>query len=206
VEGSWRFVQRLWRIIGDAVRKGASLNAPEPRNCSEAALALRRAAHRALAAVTDDLMGLRFNRAIARIYELANALSTALQNEKVDAGLAFALREASEIIVLMLAPMMPHLAEECWELLGHEGGPIALAPWPKPRDEFVRTDEVTIAVQVDGKRRDEIRLPKGLPKEEVEHAVLKLDNVRRALDGRSVQRIVVVPDRIVNIVSGFLGA
>jgi leucyl-tRNA synthetase len=162
---------------------------------------LRRASHRALAAVTDDLSSLRFNRAIARIYELANALSAVLQKEQIESSAVFAVREAGETIAQLISPIMPHLAEECWQALGKEGL-VALAPWPKPLQEFVASDEVTIAVQVDGKRRDEVRLPKDLPAKEVEVAVLKLDSVRRALGGRPVRKIIVVLNRIVNIVSG----
>jgi leucyl-tRNA synthetase len=112
----------------------------------------------------------------------------------------FALREAAETLVLTFAPMMPHLAEECWRLLGHQSI-VAETAWPESISSLVATDHVTIAVQVNGKRRDEIRLPKGLAREEVESAVLKLDNVVRALDGKAVRKVIVVPDRIANIVS-----
>jgi leucyl-tRNA synthetase len=200
VEGAWRFMQRVWRLVHDVAQR-VPAGAPELASASGTALELRRAAHRALAAVTADLSDLRFNRAIARIYELANTLTAALQTHKADAELAFALREAAGIMVQMFAPMMPHFAEECWLSLGGSEV-VAMTPWPKARDEFVRSDEVTIAVQVDGKRRDEIRLPKGLAAKEVEDAVLKLDNVHRALNGRAVRKIIVVPDRIANVVSG----
>jgi leucyl-tRNA synthetase len=202
IEGAWRFVQRVWRLIHDIARK-APVDAVEPKSPTGAVLELRRATHRSLAAMTGDLTDLRFNRAIARIYELANALTAALQAETVDASLAFALREAGEAVVLMFAPMMPHFAEECWQVLGRDGL-VAEQAWPKSREEFVRSDEVIIAVQVDGKRRDEIRLPKGLPSKAVEDAVLKLDNVNRALTGRQVIRFVYVPDRVANVVSSFI--
>ena len=100
-----------------------------------------------------------------------------------------------------MAPMMPHLAEECWLVLGHETL-VVDQPWPKADPALTSSDEVTIAVQVNGKRRDEIRLPKGLPQAKVELAVLALDNVKRALDGKPVRKVVVVPDRIANVVSG----
>jgi leucyl-tRNA synthetase len=200
VEGAWRFVQRVWRLIHEIASK-TSGKREESKSPTGAALELRRATHRSLLALTDDLTDLRFNRAIARIYELANALTSALQVEKTDAGLAFALREAGEIMVRIFAPMMPHFAEECWRALGRDGL-VVEAAWPKARDEFVKSDEVTIAVQVDGKRRDEVRVAKGLPPKEVEEIVLKLDSVRRALAGRAVLKVIVVPDRIVNIVSG----
>jgi len=101
----------------------------------------------------------------------------------------------------MFAPMMPHLAEESWKVLGREGL-VANAAWPVADPGLLIEDTVTIAVQVNGKRRDEVTLKKGLPASEVEMIVLKLDNVRRAVDGRAVRRIIVVPDRIANVVVG----
>jgi leucyl-tRNA synthetase len=97
--------------------------------------------------------------------------------------------------------MMPHLAEEAWRLLKMPGL-AAQAPWPAADPALLVEDTVTIAVQVNGKRRDEVTLKKGLPAAEVESIVLELDNVRRALDGRSVRKIIVVPDRIANVVVG----
>ncbi len=196
VEGAWRFTQRLWRLVHDALEHG---EAGGPLPATGEALTLRRAAHKALHAVTGDLNGLRFNRSIARIYELANALTSALQSDDRAPPMRRALREAAEIMVLMFAPMMPHLAEECWQVLGHVT-PVVETPWPVPDPALIADDEVTIAVQVNGKRRDEVRLAKGMEKAEVEAIVLRLDSVRRALDGRLPKKVIVVPDRIVNIV------
>jgi leucyl-tRNA synthetase len=195
-EGAWKFTQRLWRILGDASSRQAGQNTGK---FGETALELRRTAHRTLAAVTDDLSSLRFNRAIARIYELSNALGAALASPNPATDLNYAIREAGNFLVLMFAPMMPHLAEECWRLLGHSQ-PVVETPWPAPISALIVDDEVTIAVQVNGKRRDEIRLQKGLAKDLVEAAVMKLDSVKRALDGKPVVKFIVVPDRIVNIV------
>jgi leucyl-tRNA synthetase len=188
VEGAWRFTQRIWRLVDDASQVTNGGNAAP-------SLELRRWSHRSLQAVTEDLGALRFNRAIARIYELANALSSGLQNRADPA----AVREAAEFLVLMFAPMMPHLAEECWKVLSHEQA-VVDTPWPKPLPELLAEDMVTIAVQVNGKRRAEIRVKKGLGRAEVEAAVVKLDSVLRALDGRPVKKVIVVPDRIANIV------
>ncbi len=187
-EGAWRFTQRIWRLVNDSVAASGAGDAAQ-------ALALRRAAHKALAAVTDDLMQLRFNRAIARIYELANALGAAIAAK----GDAAAIREAAEFLVLMSAPMMPHLAEECWQVMGKPGF-VVDTTWPKADPALVADDEVTIAVQVNGKRRDEVKIAKGLPASEVEAIVLKLEAVTRALEGRAPKKVIVVPDRIANIV------
>jgi leucyl-tRNA synthetase len=188
-EGAWRFTQRVWRLVNDAaVYTGGSDGA--------ASLDLRRAAHKALHAVTDDLSSLRFNRAIARIYELANALGQALSGAKADAS---SVREAAEFLVLMSAPMMPHLAEECWQAMKGPGH-VVDTPWPKADPSLVADDQVTIAVQVNGKRRDEITVARDLDVKQVEALVLKLDSVARALEGRPVKKVIVVPGRIANIV------
>lgn len=195
-EGAWRFIQRVWRIVGETAEYGLG---GELDSCTGEALELRRIAHRSLHAVSDDLANLRFNRAIARIYELSNGLGAALQRPEKNDQMRRAIKEACDIMILALAPMMPHLAEECWETLGHRE-PVVATPWPKADPTLVAEGSITIAVQVNGKRRDEVQLAKGLGKAEVEQVALGLDSVRRALDGRPVKKVIVVPDRIVNIV------
>jgi leucyl-tRNA synthetase len=156
---------------------------------------LRRATHRAIAAATDDLEALRFNRAVARIYELANAISGA------EAGVAGAVRrEALETLVLLVNPMMPHLAETCWQSLGHKTMVVETA-WPAADPDLVRQDTLTIAVQVNGKRRGEIEIARNADTKSVETAALALEGVVRALDGKPPKRVIVVPERIVNIVA-----
>ncbi len=188
-EGAWRFTQRIWRLVNDAAGYSGG-------DAADAALELRRAAHKALQAVTEDLSALRFNRAIARIYELANALGTALAAGRAGAA---PVREAAEFLVLMSAPMMPHLAEECWQAMKKRGY-VVDTPWPKPDPALVADDQVTIAVQVNGKRRDEVTIARDMPSAELEALVLGLDSVTRALEGRPVKKVIVVPGRIANIV------
>ncbi len=199
VSGAWRFTQRLWRLINDIAELPSG--GPRPPSHDDASLALRRIIHQSLHAVGLDIEALRFNRAIARIYELANALTAALAADKQAPASPAILREGATILVQMFAPMMPHLAEESWTVLGMPGL-VAEASWPVPDAALLVDDTVTIAVQVNGKRRDEVTLKKGLPASEVESIVLKLDNVRRALDGKAVRKIIVVPDRIANVVVG----
>jgi leucyl-tRNA synthetase len=193
-EGCWRFVQRIHRLVTEA----GALPPPGARpdaNSQGADLELRRAAHRAIAAVTDDLEALRFNRAVARVYELANAISGA------DASVSGAVRrEALEAIVLLIGPMMPHLAETCWQALGHKTMVVETS-WPKADPGLVRQDTLTIAVQVNGKRRGEIEISRNADPKSVENAALALDGVVRALDGKPPKRVIVVPERIVNIVA-----
>jgi leucyl-tRNA synthetase len=184
-EGCWRFVQRVWRLIDEAGEL-----APAGTN-ADGASELRRATHRAIAAVTDDLEQLRFNRAVAQIYTLAGA---------IDANASPAdRREALETLVVLIGPMMPHLAESCWQALGH-ATLIADTPWPKVDPALVKSDTVTIAVQVNGKRRGEITVAAGADEPSVRDAALKDEGVARALEGKTPKRIIVVPQRIVNIV------
>jgi leucyl-tRNA synthetase len=193
-EGSWRFTQKIWRLINDIAvlpKHTVSMDA--------SGLELRRTSHRTVAAVTDDLNNLRFNRAIARIYELSNAIGQALQIGQKSEALNAALREAGSFLVLVMAPMMPHLAEESWKILGHKSA-IVDSSWPVIESALVSVDEVTIAVQINGKRRDEITVAKGLDRSAVEAKALALVSVIRQIEGKTVKKIIVVPDRIVNIV------
>jgi leucyl-tRNA synthetase len=199
VTGAWRFTQRLWRLIHDVTRI-ASDGGEGPAEAGPS-LDLRRATHQALHAVSLDIEGLRFNRAIARIYELANSLTAAVQAPPGERPSGETLRESARILVQMFAPMMPHLAESCWQALGLQGL-VARQRWPAADPALLVESTVTIAVQVNGRRRDEVTISKGLPSSEVERIVLKLDNVRRAVEGRPVKRIIVVPDRIANVVVG----
>jgi len=202
VEGAHRFLQRVWRLVRDATAKGARPGAEEPRQFGPEAEALRRAAHRSVAAVTGAIEKLRFNAAVAHIYELANALSYSLQRSgpHPSPDVAYALREAAELLARIAAPMVPHLAEECWVLLGYNTL-LAEEPWPVPEKALLLEDTVTIAVQVNGKRRDELTIARNAPSEDIEAAALKLDNVVRAIGGRKIKKVVIVPQRIVNVVA-----
>jgi len=181
IEGCGRFVQRLWRLFGtyDATASGEDEK-------------LRRKTHQAIAAVAEDIEALAFNKAVARIYELAGA---------VDKAAASADRnQAVATLMLLASPMMPHLAEEGWAQAGFEGL-IAQASWPEVDPALLVEDEVTIAVQVKGKLRDTLTVAKGLPKEELEALALASEKVQRSLDGAEVRKVIVVPDRLVNIVA-----
>ncbi|BCW87087.1 Leucine--tRNA ligase [Alphaproteobacteria bacterium SO-S41] len=195
VDGAARLVQRIWRLLNEALPHLAA-RGTSPDGATGASLELRRAVHRTVHELTQDLEQFRFNRGVARLYELVNTLSSF--DTKAD-GAGAALREALETLTLIVAPMMPHLAEEAWALLGHDTM-IVHAAWPKALPELVAQDSVTLAVQVAGKRRDEITLKKDLPAAEVEAAVLALDSVQRLLDGAKPKKVIVVPNRIVNIV------
>ena len=199
VEGAWRYVQRLWRLIGDLGPLACAPGTARPASFSEGSLAVRRAAHKALDAVSKDIEALRFNRTVAHIYEFTNVLS-ALDTAESDDD-KWVLREALEILVILTGPMMPHLGEECWKALGASDNLLAETPWPKPETELLVEDSVTIAVQVNGKRRDELTVARDATKEDIEAQALELESVLRATEGRDIRKVIVVPQRIVNVVA-----
>ena len=197
VEGASRFQQRVWRLMHDILALDEQ-SKDTVASSDDNALGLRKVIHRAVAGIGQDIEGLGFNRAVARIYELTNALAKAKEGSPGPAMRA-ALREGIEKLVLLINPMMPHLAESCWEALGKQGL-VADANWPDVDPALLVDDEVTLPIQINGKRRAEITVAKGTPAAEVEALVLALDAVQKALDGKKPKKIVVVPDRIVNVV------
>ncbi len=200
VAGAYRFTQRVWRLA-QAVAQECAADGEWPAEPSSNALALRRAAHRAIVAVTDALEGFAFNVAVARLYELANALEDAARANEDAAGLAWARREATLLLARLAAPMMPHLAEEVHALLEPTASQlVAEMPWPEADPALVAVDEVTLAVQVGGKLRGTVRLPPGAPAEAAFQAAEAEPNVARLLAGRRIVKRVHVPDRIVNFV------
>ncbi|MEZ5898723.1 MAG: leucine--tRNA ligase [Hyphomicrobiaceae bacterium] len=197
VAGAGRFIQRVWRIIDDVSERFPDKLGDKPASFSAEALEVRKAAHKALDQVGKTIEGLRFNVAVATLHELANVLSAALT--KSGDGLPYAIREASELLTRMIGPMMPHLAEECWARLGYNTL-VANESWPVPEPGLLVDDQVTIAVQVNGKRRDELVISRSATNAEIEAAALQLEPVLRALEGRTVKKVIVVPQRIVNVV------
>ncbi len=171
-----------------------------PANCRRRSPACAAPIHRTIAAVTDDLDKFRFNRAVARIRELTNAVEEVPQQAFAAPGAPAVLREALETLARLLGPMMPHLAEEMWETLGGKGL-LAEQPWPVADPELARDEQVTIAVQVNGKLRGTLEFPRDTASGAVESAALQLPQVARWLDGRPPRKIIVVPNRIVSIVA-----
>jgi leucyl-tRNA synthetase len=197
VQGARRFVQRIWRLIEDCTGDGLGRDAPKPARFGPEAEALRRAAHKTLNSVSQNIEGLRFNVAVAQIYEFTNTLQTAVS--QTGEGLDWARREAAELLVQMMGPMLPHLGEDCWARLGYNTL-LADQPWPQPEAALLVDDRITIAVQVNGKRRDELTIARTATRDEIEAAALELESVVRALAGRPVKKVIVVPQRIVNVV------
>jgi leucyl-tRNA synthetase len=196
IEGAWRYVQRVWRMVDEAVPHLPGFGTVAPDGFGPEALAVRQASHRTIAAVSEDLDRFRFNKAVARLYEFVNVLS---DFRPAGEDGQWAMREALETLVILINPMVPHLAEECWQRLGAATMAVN-APWPKADPVLTRQDTVTIAIQVNGKRRAEIELPKDLEAKAVEAAVLGLEAVVKTIDGRRVKKVIIVPNRIANVV------
>ena len=203
VQGATRFVQRIWRMVSAAAPFLAAPGTTADTSGHAAAHALRALAHRTLADVSAAIERLRFNTAIAKLYAFVGALQEIA--DKPDALLAkdpvhaAAAREAFDILVRMIAPMMPHLAEECWSALGHQGL-VSVAPWPQIQPDLLEDDTITLPVQVNGKKRADVTVPRDAKNPEIEAAVLALDAVKRALEGKAPRKVIVVPKRIVNVV------
>jgi leucyl-tRNA synthetase len=197
IEGIWRYVNRLWRMVSEPPVALPDPGTPMPPDLSAAVAAVRRTTHKTIAAVADDLDKFRFNRAVARIRELTNALEELPTGEP---GAAEVLREGLETLARLLGPMMPHLAEEMWHELGGRGL-LAEQPWPRPDPELIREEQVTVAVQVNGKLRATLEIPRDTAAEAVESAALALPQIRRWLDGNAPRKVIVVPNRIVNVVA-----
>jgi leucyl-tRNA synthetase len=181
IDGAWRYLQRLYRLVAEA-----------DATATEESAEIKKLTHKTIDAVTKDINGFHFNKAVARIRELTNAI------EKLDAK--FSKREALEATLHLIAPFLPHLAEECWALLGHTDL-IATRAWPKADAALLEDETVTVAVQVNGKLRATLTLAKNLPEDEAKAIALAHPSVASQLTGKTVKKTVVVPNRIINVVA-----
>jgi leucyl-tRNA synthetase len=200
VQGASRYVQRLWRLVNESAAFARAAPAARPAAFGAEALALRKAGHGTLDKVSTGIERLHFNVCLAHIREFTNALADVLaKGGNPSPDLAWAVREAAVILVQLISPMMPHLAEECWQALG-QSGLISEADWPKIERDLLVEDTMTLVVQVNGKKRGEVTVAAEAPNVEIEGAVLALDAVKLALGGKPVRKVIVVPKRIVNVV------
>jgi leucyl-tRNA synthetase len=198
-QGAWRFVGRVWDAVQAHGGPAPKPNDAPPSGCESGdALALRQIAHRTVADISSDIEGFRFNRAIARAYELITAIRK--HESASDPAIVWARGEGLRLFMQALAPFMPHVAEEAWHVLGQDGFIVA-TPWPTLDPKLIARDTVVLPIQVNGKRRGEIEMPKDAPEAEVEAAALAHPEVAPFMDGKTVSKVVVVPNRIVNIVA-----
>ena len=200
IEGAWRYVNRLWRMVNQASGPPgtflAAIGVTRPDALGEHSQAVFKIIHRTIVAVSDDLDKFHFNRAVARIRELTNELEDLSPEEE---GADWVMRQGLETAVYLIGPMMPHLAEELWHSLGHQTL-LADTPWPEAEADQLVEKNVTVAVQVNGKLRGTLDLPKDSDDQTAETGALALENVSAAIAGKPIRKVIIVPNRIINVV------
>ena len=190
-DAAWKHLQRVWRLTSDVAETPADDTRP-----GDAALDLRRATHRTIRDVTEDIEGFAFNKAVARLYEFTAAIAKCKPDQP---GAVAARREAVEVMAKLMMPMTPHLAEEMWAALGMEGL-VSQADWPQADPSLLTVDTVTLPIQINGKRKAEISVPADADKAAIEEMVMSDEKVQRYLEGQTPRKLIVVPGRIVNVV------
>jgi leucyl-tRNA synthetase len=204
IDGAWRYINRLWRLVTEPGFDLPAANSAQPDSFGADATAIRRAAHKAAAGVGEDIEGYRFNSAVAKLRTFTNALGDALSKlaakGTVGADEGWAAREALEYMAQIVQPVMPHLAQEMWAELGH-ADLLVERNWPVADPSLVVDDSVTIGVQVNGKLRATLTLARDCAQDVAQAAALADANVQRALEGKEPRKVIVVPNRIVNIVA-----
>ena len=186
VEGAWRYLNKLWRLVTEVKDENVEIN-------EEQELQLKRLTHKTIAGVTEDIDGFHFNKAIARLRELTNAISANKMGGDTHS-------QAVSALLQLLNPFLPHFTEECWELLGNKEWLIN-TPWPEADAQYLVEDKVTLGIQVNGKLRGTIDVPVDHPKDQTEEQALKVDNVAKFLEGKTIRKVIVVPNKIVNVVA-----
>ena len=186
IEGAWKYLNRLWRLYTEDTNGSGKLVSDED---------LQRSIHRTIADMTKDLERFHFNKAVARMRSLSNAL----EEYKNAGGNKDVLQDGLEVLAKLMSPLIPHIAEELWQKLGHDSL-LMNEDWPVADAKLLTEDTVTIAVQVNGKMRATITLPKDAEQKAAEEAALAEQNVQKAMDGKSPRKVIVVPNRIVNVV------
>ncbi len=196
IEGSWRYINRLWRMVMESKSVCFDKNLSAHGKLDGKLLETKKLIHKTIANVSEDLQKFHLNKAVARIRELTNALSEIKPSDNDSAAI---LREGLIVVIKLFQPMLPHLTEELWHNIGNKSFLIN-EPWPKADKEYVSDDTVTIAIQVNGKLKVTIELAKNSPEEHTKKAALENPKVIAALEGKEIKKVIVVPNRIVNVV------
>jgi leucyl-tRNA synthetase len=202
VEGCYRFLNRVWRMVRRIAANSTGLRRDPAAlaSASGAALALRRKTHQTIHKVTDDIQARsHFNTAVAAIMELINQLYQFTVEDVQDAPTQHALREAGEATALLLSPFTPHLAEELWEQLGHPDS-IVRQPWPSYDSRLTQEDEITVVIQVNGRIRSRLTAPASIAEDDLREAALQHERIQEWVAGKTVRKVIVVPQKLVNIV------
>ena len=193
VEGMWRFLSRVHRLVARNARAGVAAGSTIRTEADRSAL---RKLHQTIARVTSDFESRwHFNTSIASIMELTNELHAREADLSPEV-----LQQGLQGLTQLLGPFAPHLAEELWELLG-QPGPLLNAAWPEPDSELAREDRVEIAIQVNGKLRDRLTVPKGLPRGQLSDRAREANRIQALLEGKTIRKVIAVPDKLVNFVA-----
>jgi leucyl-tRNA synthetase len=197
VEGSHRFLRRVWRLAQAHVTQGAA-GSLDLNVLSDEQKAIRRSIHQAIKQASQDIgQHQKFNTAVAQVMTLMNVLEKAPQATAQDRAL---MQEGLETVVLLLAPITPHISHELWSALGHTT-PVIDAGWPALDESALVQDTLQLVIQVNGKLRGHIELPASASREEIEAAARVNENVLRFIDGLTIRKVIVVPGKLVNIVA-----
>lgn len=200
VEGCSRFLQRVWRLISERIEDMKSVEAIfEPLTDDGENVQLAYLMHKTIKKVTEDIDRFHLNTAIAKIMELVNGLYKFLEKEHTDEATKKLVRGAFETLVALLFPFVPHISEELWEMLGKDPQTIAKV-WPQHNPQYVEEDTVLVVVQVNGKLRDRCEVDRDIDQEQLKELVFTLDNVKRHIEGKTVVKTIIVPNKLVNIV------
>ncbi len=199
IDGAWRYLNRLWRLLQEQKDILSNINLSDiPDNLSDIAADLRKKTHQTIDGVTQDIEAFHFNKAVARIRELSNHISGI--KDISDPTIAWAYSEAMISLIHLIAPFMPHLAEEMWSELGHTDM-IAARSWPVADTSLLMEDTVTVAVQINGKMRVTLELVKDCDREKAEQEALSNSRIQELIEGKQIKKVIVVPNRIVNVVA-----
>jgi len=196
IEGAWKYLNRLWRMVNDPKTQFADVKSPQPENLCDKLMAVYRTIHRTIDFVSDDLDRFHFNKAVARIRELSNVIQDLKGTDENSQWLA---RFGMETIIRLINPMTPHIAEALWRQMGHDQMLVDTL-WPVADPAMLVDNVIEVAVQVNGKRRGSVQLTRGCAKDVAEREAVALKNVAQAIGGKPIRKIIVVPDRIINVV------
>ena len=198
-DGAFRFVQRIYRLFAEFKSLGLDANAEIPAAIDGQALDLRKLAHKTISLIEQDIEKLGFNRAVARVYELVNFMAKVKLSDQSDDTIKAVYAEALTYLAILINPMIPHLAEECWIILGNETS-LSNTDWPVFDPALLVENEILMPVQINGKKRAELTIAADADQKTIEEALLKLEAVQNALNGGAPKKLIIVPKRIINVV------
>jgi len=200
VEGSFRFLQRVWRLVNERIEILKDSNTSlKPKNINDETMQLSYKIHKTIKKVTEDIDRFHLNTAVASIMELVNAIYKFLENEKNQTEEAGLLKGAIETTIALLFPFVPHIAEELYETIGNNPDELALF-WPEYDERYIVEERVTIAIQINGKLRDTCEVERGIDATRLKEVVFNLDKIKKHIEGKEIKKVITVPDKLVNVV------